>query len=102
MPYFFRECGKAKLVIDAGTINVDGKSIDACLPWGSLPRLILLNLFSRAVRYKTKKVNLGESTADFMRQLGLRPTGGKRGNYSNLKNQLNSLYDRFGQFSYHS
>lgn len=91
MPCFFRECGKAKLAIDAGTVNVDGKSIEACLPWGSLPRLILLNLFSRAVRYKTKKINLGESTADFMRQLGLRPTGGKRGNYSNLKNQLNSL-----------
>ncbi|MCD8560237.1 MAG: hypothetical protein LRY75_15785 [Shewanella xiamenensis] len=89
--YFFRECGKARLIIDAGTEALGGKFIQAAIPYGVLPRLILLEVFSHAVRYKTNEINLGKSAASFMRRLGVRPVGGKRGNYVNLKNQLNSL-----------
>lgn len=51
--YFFRECGRARLVIDAEMVHAEGKSIQASLPYGVLPRLILLDVFSSAVRYKT-------------------------------------------------
>lgn len=89
--YFFRECGKARLVIDAGVVPSGGKFIQTALPYGALPRLILMDMFSYAVRYKTTEINLGKSAASFMRRLGLLPIGGKRGNYANLNNQLNSL-----------
>ncbi|WP_191968705.1 replication protein RepA [Cellvibrio sp. KY-GH-1] len=89
--YFFRECGKARLVLDAEAVHIEGNLIQASLPYGVLPRLILLEIFSCAVRYKTKKIDLGSSAASFIRRLGLRPAGGKRGNYANLKNQLGSL-----------
>lgn len=89
--YFFRECGKTRLVIDTGVVPSGGKFIQTALPYGALPRLILMDVFSYAVRYKTTEINLGKSAASFMRRLGLRPVGGKRGNYANLNNQLNAL-----------
>lgn len=89
--YFFRECGKARLALDAEVVHFEGNLMQASLPYGSLPRLILLDVFSYAVRYKTKKIDLGSSAASFIRRLGLRPAGGKRGNYLHLKNQLDSL-----------
>lgn len=89
--YFIRECGKARLVIDAGAVHVESKLIQTSLPYGVLPRLILLEVFSYAVRYKTTKIDLGSSAASFIRRLGLRPAGGKRGNYASLKTQLSSL-----------
>lgn len=89
--YFLRECGRARLVIDAGVVASGDNFIQTALPYGVLPRLILMDVFSYAVRYKTTEINLGKSAASFMRRLGLRPVGGKRGNYVNLNNQLNSL-----------
>lgn len=86
-----RECGKARLAIDAGDLFNDEALILTSLPYGALPRLILVYIFSHAVRYKDSTIYLGRSAAEFMRRLGLHPTGGKRGNYTALKNQLHCL-----------
>lgn len=89
--YFFRECGKVRLVFDAGVLPSGGEFIQTALPYGVLPRSILMDVFSYAVRYKITEIYLGKSAARLMRRLGLRPVGGKRGNYANLNSQLNSL-----------
>lgn len=53
--YFFRECGKARLALDAEVVHFEGNLMQASLPYGSLPRLILLDVFSYADVIKRKK-----------------------------------------------
>jgi hypothetical protein len=99
--YFLRECGKARLALDAG-MSVEGEKITlARIPYGMVPRLILNYIFSCAVRYKSPEVDFGNSAAEMMRRLGLSPTGGKRGNYANFKNQLAWLADCNIEFDFH-
>lgn len=100
--YFLRECGKARLAIDAG-VRINGGSVElAKIPYGTVPRLILNYVFTLAVRYKSPVIDLGKSTAELMRRLGLAPTGGKRGNYANFKSQLHWLMDCNIEFDFHA
>jgi len=62
------------------------------LPYGSLPRLLLAWLTTEAVRTKERELILGDSLSDFMRQLGLVPTGGRWGSITRIKEQTNRLF----------
>ena len=63
------------------------------LPYGSIPRLILLWIVTEAVRTKSRHIKLGGTLNDFLREIGLDPkTGrGKRGDATRLKDQLTRL-----------
>ena len=63
------------------------------LPYGSIPRLILLWIVTEAVRTKNRHIKLGSTLNDFLREIGLNPnTGrGKRGDATRLKDQLTRL-----------
>ena len=73
--------------LDAETMEPMG------LPYGSIPRLILLWIVTEAVRTKSRHMVLGNTLNDFLREIGLDPnTGrGKRGDAKRLQEQMMRL-----------
>jgi hypothetical protein len=62
------------------------------LPYGSLPRLLLSWVTTEAVRHKQRHLVLGNTLRAFMNQLGLNPSGGRRGDITRLRNQMRRLF----------
>jgi len=62
------------------------------LPYGTVPRLLLAWLTTEAVRTQSRELELGNSLANFMRELGMSPTGGTRGDITRLKEQTRRLF----------
>ena len=65
--YFERSNGNFKLIMQANE--------KIGLPYGTLPRLLLAWITTEAVQTKKRKLMLGKSLAEFMRQLDIPPTG---------------------------
>lgn len=63
-------------------------------PYGSIPRLLLYWIVTEAKRTESRRLDLGPSLADFMRQLELNPAtgGGKRGDARRLQDQMERLF----------
>ena len=63
------------------------------LPYGSIPRLILLWIVTEAVRTKNPHLKLGNTLNDFLREIGLDPKtgGGKRSDAARVKDQMIKL-----------
>lgn len=62
------------------------------VPYGSLPRLILIHIMSQAVRGRTRQIRLGESFTDWMRRMGYRTISyGPRGSATLIRQQLDRL-----------
>jgi hypothetical protein len=81
---FERSNGKLRLVIMAPP--------EIGLPWGKTPRLLLSWLTTEALRTRSPLLELGTNLSAFMRELGLAPTGGRRGTISRLKDQIRRLF----------
>lgn len=63
------------------------------IPYGRYPRLLLAHICTLAKRTGDRRIQLGESQADFIRRLGLNPYGmGKRGQISLVKNSAIQLF----------
>lgn len=62
------------------------------LPYGAMARLILAWITTEAVRTKSPTLTLGKSLADFMRQLDIAPTGGRKGTITYLREQMKRLF----------
>jgi len=62
------------------------------LPYGSLPRLILMHLCTEAVRTQQREIDLGNTLSEFMRRLDMQATGGERGSIRSLKDQMTRLF----------
>lgn len=62
------------------------------LPYGTVPRLLLAWVTTEAVKTKARELELGDSMAAFMGELGMSPTGGSRGDITRLKNQTRRLF----------
>lgn len=61
-------------------------------PYGTVPRLLLHWLSTEALRTQSRELTLGRSLSDFMRQLGMTPTGGKNGSITRLMTQSERLF----------
>lgn len=62
------------------------------VPYGVLPRLILIHIMTEAVRTRSRHIVLGESFTDWMRQMGFRSISyGPRGSATLLRNQIDRL-----------
>ena len=63
-------------------------------PYGSVPRLLLFWVITEAVQTKKRRLELGNSLAKFMREVGLNPYtgGGKRGDAKRLREQMQRLF----------
>lgn len=70
---------------EAGHIRLVG------FPYGSLPRLILAWMSTEAVRTKSRTLYLDDSLSEFMRELGLIPSGGREGTIRRFRDQLRRL-----------
>lgn len=70
------------------------------LPYGSIPRLLLAWVTTEAVKTKNRELELGDSMAAFMAELGLTPTGGANGSITRLKNQTRRLFSATVTASY--
>jgi len=91
-----RQDGQYTLVITPKPVlvSVSGKQQLSVLgvPYGSLPRLVLIHIMTEAVRNKSRHVELGSSFTDWMRQLGFRTISyGPRGSATLIRQQLDRL-----------
>ena len=60
------------------------------LPYGPLPRLLLVWLCSEATRTRSCELFLGNSLSDFMKELGMEPVGSPR---TRLRSQMDRLFN---------
>jgi Plasmid encoded RepA protein len=87
-----RRTGNAGLGIQSGVDIDTGKKTG--FPYGTIPRLLLFWIVTEAVRTQQRRLILGRSLADFMRQVGLDPSrGGKRSDNRRLKEQMRRLFN---------
>jgi Plasmid encoded RepA protein len=62
-------------------------------PYGIIPRLLLFWITTEALRTKDRRLELGHSLSEFMREVGLDPSrGGKRSDARRLQNQMRRLF----------
>lgn len=90
---YVRESGRAGLILTAGYL-MDPETRRPTLqglPYGTRPRLLLIHLCSEALRRKSTTVPVGDSMSAFMRELGLKVTGGKQGTVGRFQEQLHRL-----------
>jgi len=91
-----RQDGQYTLVITPKPVveRVGGKQRLTILgvPYGSLPRLVLIHIMTEAVRAKSRHVVLGNSFTDWMRRMGFRTISyGPRGSATLIRQQLDRL-----------
>lgn len=70
------------------------------LPYGTIPRLLLVWITTEAVKTKSRELILGNSLSEFMSKLGLVPTGGRWGSITRLKEQANRLFSCYIAWQY--
>lgn len=62
------------------------------LPSGTLPRILLSWVCTEAVRTKEPVLSLGSTLAHTLRELGLKNTGGEKGDITRLKRAMTTLF----------
>lgn len=87
-----RENGAFSLVMQPGIKKQGHEYHKIGLPYGSYPRLLLAWLTTEAVITKNPTLVLGDSLAEFMRQLDLIPAGGRWGTIARLREQMRRLF----------
>jgi hypothetical protein len=63
----------------------------AAVAYGTTPRLVMVHLNSEAIRTQSRRVEIGDSTKQFLTALGMQPTGGERGGYTVFRKQMEAL-----------
>jgi hypothetical protein len=91
-----RQDGQYTLVVTPKPVveRVDGQQrlVVLGVPYGSLPRLVLIHIMTEAVRSKSRLVVLGDSFAEWMRRMGFRTVSyGPRGSATLVRQQLDRL-----------
>lgn len=72
---FERTSGNASLLLEAGRLwTGQGWELQP-LPYGSIPRLMMIAITTTAIQQKTQHIELGRSMSESLRQLGLADTG---------------------------
>ena len=99
LPHRKTESFEFKRTNGAFTLSMMSPS-DVGLPYGSIPRVLLTWLTTEAVRTKERELVLGDSLSDFMRQLGMIPTGGRWGSITRLREQMQRLFACFISCTY--
>ena len=85
--------GKFSLILQPKAIGADedGEIERAGLPYGPKARLILMYVQSYAMRHRTRTIVLGESMSEWLRRLGLTPSGGERGTIGAVQEQAQRI-----------
>ena len=88
---FERNNGAVSMMLEAGRLYRRGHWINMPLPYGTRPRLVMVYISSEAIRTKSRTIEIGESVYEFLKRLGIDPTGGPRGGYAMFKKQMEAL-----------
>jgi hypothetical protein len=103
LPVWSRRNGNFTLAIVPGIDLNTGKSFG--YPYGTIPRLLVFWLTREVLREKKRRVELGNTLSQFMRELGLIPAsagGGKRSDAKRLKEQMRRLFQSSISFQWSS
>lgn len=96
-----RQNGSYAITMQPGTRpGPSGKPIAVGLPYGNIPRLLMIWITTEAIRTKKRELLLGHTLSEFMRQLDLVPTGGRWGNVTRLRDQMRRMFSARIAFSY--
>lgn len=99
IPAWSRTNGNLTLTIRSGWDSKANKAIG--YPYGTLPRLLLFWITSEALRTQNPRLELGNSLARFMRELGLDPSrGGRFSDARRLRDQMERLFRATISFDY--
>jgi Plasmid encoded RepA protein len=87
-----RKDGDYSMMIAPRPKLADGEAHYLGVPYGPIPRLILMFVMTQAVKTQSREIELGSSFRDWLRQLGKRSSGGgARGQMSLVKQHLDRL-----------
>ncbi|MGY0485442.1 hypothetical protein HUK83_03500 [Endobacter medicaginis] len=91
-----RKDGNYTLVINPKPVlqlvGVESRLVPIGVPFGSLPRLILIHIMTEAVRAQSRHVHLGKTFTEWMRRLGYQTISyGPRGSATLIREQLDRL-----------
>ena len=80
---YFRRNGNIQIFLDDPT--------GIGLPYGSIPRLVLVWVTTEAFNKRSNELILGDSINQYLRKLNIIPSGGKRGSIIRVENQIERL-----------
>ena len=91
-----RQDGQYTLVINpkpvVETVGGEQRLRSLGVPYGSLPRLVLIHIMTEAVRSQSRHIRLGATFTEWMRRMGFRTISyGPRGSATLVKEQLDRL-----------
>lgn len=92
MPYRDPKTAHFQRVNGNFTLTMTAMNPKIGLPYGSIPRLVMAWIGREAVRTQNRTLVLGSSLSDFLKELDLYRTGGKRGDITRLRNQMIKLF----------
>lgn len=76
----------------------------AAYPHGTVPRLLLFWMTAEAVKTQSRRLELGDTLAEFMREIGMNPdngsVGAKRSDARRLRDQMHRLFRSIVSFDY--
>jgi hypothetical protein len=72
---FERHSGNAQLLLEAAYLRQNGRMVAQPLPYGTIPRLVMIAAVTRATQQKTRTIELGQSMRESLRTLGMADTG---------------------------
>lgn len=92
VPIYKRQNGRLSLLLRPGWDSEANQPLG--YPYGSIPRLLLFWITAEAVRKKSRRLELGDSLSQFMRELGLNPRNGTsvRSDARRLRVQMERLF----------
>lgn len=101
VPLWTRTNGNLTLVMARTIFNSQTQS-PVGYPFGSIPRLLLFWMTTEALKTKSRRLELGNSYSDFLRELGFNPqTGrGKRGDAKRVRDQARRLFGASIRFQF--
>jgi hypothetical protein len=91
IPVWRRTNGNLTIGVQPGVDLDTGRTYG--YPYGTIPRLLLFWITTEAVQKKSRRLELGNSLAGFIADLGLDPSrGGKRSDARRLRDQMERLF----------
>jgi len=95
-----RTNGNLTLGIQPGINHKTGNSYG--IPYGIIPRLILVWIVTEIIRTKSRRLDLGNRFADFLLKLGFDPSNGtgKRSDARRVREQMERLFHALISFAY--
>lgn len=88
---FMRQSGEAWINVQAGWLDEGTGPVQQPVPYGALPRLASAWISTQAVKTQSREIQIGSSASEFLRLLGKPTTGGKRGTFSTLREQMHAF-----------